>query len=129
MSLFSNIDHIASAPGVIAVAVDSPDRPRAIRGPEVWVPVIDAALRVFAQTGEDTIRVVIGEHTLIHQRERGDIVTVIIPIGHAVGKSLRRMIRRLAKRERAPLGALPPIHAPDPGPSGAEDGSEEQEAA
>lgn len=103
MSLFANIEHLAAAPGVVAVTIDSPNHPRAFRGVDTWAPVSNAALQLFAQTGEDTIRLVIGQHTLIIQKEHGDTVAVVLPTGHAIAKSLRRMIRRLAKKERGPV--------------------------
>ena len=98
MSLFANIEHLAAAPGVVAVTIDSPNHPRAFRGVDSWAPVLDASLQLFSQTGEDTIRLVIGQHTVIIQKEHGDTVAVVLPTGHAIAKSLRRMIRRLAKK-------------------------------
>lgn len=116
MSLFVNIEHLAAAPGVVAVTIDSPNHPRAFRGVETWSQVLDAALQLFGQTGEETIRLVIGQHTVIIQKEHGDTVAVVLPTGHAIAKSLRRMIRRLAKKERAPLGSQvrPQQQAPQP---------------
>lgn len=109
MSLFANIEHLAAAPGVVAVTIDSPSHPRAFRGVESWAPVLDASLQLFGQTGEDTIRLVIGQHTVIIQKEHGDTVAVVLPTGHAIAKSLRRMIRRLAKKERGPLTPRAPM--------------------
>lgn len=128
MSLFANIEHLAAAPGVVAVTIDSPNHPRAFRGVETWAPVLDASLQLFGQTGEDTIRLVIGQHTIIIQKEHGDTVAVVLPTGHAIAKSLRRMIRRLAKKERGPLnpstrpptGQPPPLGGPDDGPDQSE---------
>lgn len=111
MSLFANIEHLAAAPGVVAVTIDSPNHPRAFRGVDTWSPVLDASLQLFGQTGEDTIRLVIGQHTVIIQKEHGDTVAVVLPTGHAIAKSLRRMIRRLAKKERGPV---PSARAPQP---------------
>jgi hypothetical protein len=108
MSLFANIEHLAAAPGVVAVTIDSPSHPRAFRGVDNWAPVLDASLQLFGQTGEDTIRLVIGQHTAIIQKELGDTVAVVLPTGHAIAKSLRRMIRRLAKKERGPVQTTRP---------------------
>lgn len=108
MSLFANIEHLAAAPGVVAVTIDSPNHPRAFRGVDTWAPVLDASLQLFGQTGEDTIRLVIGQHTVIIQKELGDTVAVVLPTGHAIAKSLRRMIRRLAKKERGPVQTARP---------------------
>lgn len=108
MSLFANIEHLAAAPGVVAVTIDSPTHPRTFRGVDNWAPVLDASLQLFSQTGEDTIRLVIGQHTVIIQKELGDTVAVVLPTGHAIAKSLRRMIRRLAKKERGPVQTARP---------------------
>jgi hypothetical protein len=121
MSLFANIEHLAAAPGVVAVTIDSPNHPRGFRGVDSWSPVLDASLQLFGQTGEDTIRLVIGQHTVIIQKEHGDTVAVVLPTGHAIAKSLRRMIRRLAKKERGPVTTArapqAPAEAPQGGPS------------
>lgn len=108
MSLIANLEHLATAPGVVAVTVDSPGAPRAFRGAESWAPVLEAALSLFTKTEEDTIRLVIGPHTVIVQREHGQSVAVVLPTGHAIAKSLRRMIRRLSRKERGPVQAQRP---------------------
>lgn len=109
MSLIANLEHLATAPGVVAVTVDAPGAQRAFRGAESWSPVLDAALSLFAKTEEDTIRLVIGPHTVIVQREHGQNVAVVLPTGHAIAKSLRRMIRRLSRKERGPVAARPRV--------------------
>ncbi len=103
MSLLANMEHLASASGVVAVTIDSPQHPRAFRGAEAWSPVLEASLDLFTRTDEDTIRLVIGQHTIIVQKEHGQTVAVVLPTGHAIAKSLRRMIRRLSKKDRGPV--------------------------
>ena len=103
MSLLANMEHLAAASGVVAVTIDSPQHPRAFRGVENWAPVLDASLALFDKTDEDTIRLVIGQHTIIVQKEHGQTVAVVLPTGHAIAKSLRRMIRRLSKKDRGPV--------------------------
>jgi len=111
MSLLANMEHLAAASGVVAVTIDSPQHPRAFRGVETWSPVLDAALGLFEKTEEDTIRLVIGQHTIIVQKEHGQTVAVVLPTGHAIAKSLRRMIRRLSKKERGPVTPRPAVDA------------------
>ncbi len=67
---------------------------------------------LLALTDEPTVRLVVGEHTIVVQRELGQIVAVVLPTGHAVAKSLRRMIRRMARKERGPYVAPPVGPAP-----------------
>ena len=102
MSLYANIDHLAAASGVVALTVDSPEKERLFRGLEPWRPVLDGALTLLQMTGETSIRLVIGEHTMVVQHELKETVAVVIPTGHAIAKSLRRMIRRMARKVRAP---------------------------
>lgn len=101
MSLIANLEHLTRAPGVVAVTVDALGTTRAFRGAESWAPVLDAALSLFAKTEEDTIRLIIGPHTVIVQKEHGQNVAIVLPTGHAIAKSLRRMIRRLSRKERS----------------------------
>jgi hypothetical protein len=111
MSLRSNIDHLAIAQGIDGVAVESPLGDREHRGPESWRPILDRALNLLAMTSEPTIRLVIGKHTVVVQKEGDETVAVVLPTGHAIAKSLRRMIRRMAKKDRGPLPApQPPAH-------------------
>jgi len=116
MSLLANMEHLAAASGVVAVTIDSPQHPRAFRGVESWSPVLDASLDLFTKTDEDTIRLVIGQHTIIVQKEHGQTVAVVLPTGHAIAKSLRRMIRRLSKKERGPVQAPRPSATTSPTP-------------
>ncbi len=132
MSLLANMEHLAAASGVVAVTIDSPQHPRAFRGVESWSPVLDASLDLFTKTDEDTIRLVIGQHTIIVQKEHGQTVAVVLPTGHAIAKSLRRMIRRLSKKERGPVQAPRPTTTatgPTAPSSAAPGGSQQYEAA
>ncbi len=117
MSLLANMEHLAAASGVVAVTIDSPQHPRAFRGVESWAPVLDASLSLFDKTDEDTIRLVIGQHTIIVQKEHGQTVAVVLPTGHAIAKSLRRMIRRLSKKERGPIQPPRPSVESSAGPT------------
>lgn len=107
MSLAANIEHLRAAPGVVAVMIDAP---ATYRGPDTWSPICAAGLQLLALTGEHSLRVSVGQHAILVQRERNHTVAVVIPAGHAVAKSLRRLIRRLAARERG--SPRPPAQAP-----------------
>jgi hypothetical protein len=101
MSLLANIDHLAIAAGIEAVVVDT--GPREYRGDQSWHPVLDGALDLFHRTDEKSIRLVVGKHTIVVQKENEETVAVVLPTGHAIAKSLRRMIRRMARKNRGPL--------------------------
>jgi hypothetical protein len=103
MSLRANIDHLAAAQGIVAVAVISPNTPREFRGDESWSAILDGALLLLEKTDESTIRLVVGKHTVVVQTESDETVAVVLPTGHAIAKSLRRMIRRMSRKVRAPL--------------------------
>lgn len=101
MSLQANIDHLAIASGIEAVVVDAGSRD--YRGDQTWHLVLDGALDLFHRTDEKSIRLVVGKHTIVVQRENEETVAVVLPTGHAIAKSLRRMIRRMARKNRGPL--------------------------
>ena len=101
MSLSANIDHLAIAAGIEAVVVDIGSRE--YRGDDQWYRVLDGALDLFRRTDERSIRLVVGKHTIVVQKEGEETVAVVLPTGHAIAKSLRRMIRRMARKDRGPL--------------------------
>ncbi|PRP97566.1 hypothetical protein ENSA5_32590 [Enhygromyxa salina] len=101
MSLLANIDHLAIAAGIEAVVAEGDSRE--YRGDHAWYPVLDGALDLFHRTGEKSIRLVVGKHTIVVQKENEETVAVVLPTGHAIAKSLRRMIRRMARKNRGPL--------------------------
>ncbi len=119
MSLLANIDHLAAAKGIVALCVDAPNNPRKFRGVETWNPVLEGAISLLGLTGESTIRLVIGKHTMVVQKELGETVAVVLPTGHAIAKSLRRMIRRMAKKDRGPYipKAAPVAHSQQSAPT------------
>jgi hypothetical protein len=104
MSLRANIDHLAAAPGIVAVTVADPAGSLEFRGEESWNPILAAAMGLLKKTDESTIRLVIGQHTVVLQGEGDETVAVVLPTGHAIAKSLRRMIRRMSRKVRAPIG-------------------------
>lgn len=103
MSLRANIEHLEAAQGIEAVAVISAAGPRELRGEESWSALLDGALNLLEKTGEPTIRLVVGKHTVVVQSEKDETVAVVLPTGHAIAKSLRRMIRRMSRKVRPPL--------------------------
>ncbi|MBV1858659.1 MAG: hypothetical protein KUG77_09635 [Nannocystaceae bacterium] len=111
MSLRANIDHLSAAQGIEAVAVITPgdtsansaESAKEFRGDDSWSAVLEGALSLLGKTSESTIRMVIGKHTVVVQTEREETVAVVLPTGHAIAKSLRRMIRRMSRKVRPPL--------------------------
>ena len=103
MSLRANIDHLAAAQGIEAVTVASSDQPRISRGDDRWGPVLDASIGLLGKTSEKSIRLVVGKSTIVVQTEGEETVAVVLPTGHAIAKSLRRMIRRMSRKVRPPL--------------------------
>ena len=103
MSLTANIDHLVHANGINAALVRTLESPETFRGVDSWQATLGAALDVFALTEDSSVRIVVGKHTVVVQRERHETVAVALPTGHPMAKSLRRMIRRMAKKKRGPL--------------------------
>ena len=110
MSLYANIDHLAAASGVVALAIDNLGHTRTFRGDQRWSAILEGSIKLLGLTDESTIRLVIGEHTLVVQKELEEVVAVVLPTGHAIAKSLRRMIRRMARKDRGPF--IPRPEAP-----------------
>lgn len=128
MSLRANIDHLAAAQGIVAVSVVSPAGPTVYRGDESWGPILDASLSLLEKTGEKTIRLVVGKHTIVLQSENDETVGVVLPTGHAIAKSLRRMIRRMSRKPRGPLPrpvVSPTQHATPPSAPASAPGAQE----
>ena len=120
MSLRANIDHLNAAQGIEAVAVITAGElsSKEFRGDDSWSPVLDGALNLLAKTNESTIRMVIGKHTVVVQTEREETVAVVLPTGHAIAKSLRRMIRRMSRKVRPPLRPEPTVMSVTPSQPG-----------
>ena len=115
MSLHANIEHLSAAAGIEAVAVDVNETPLSFRGADNWRTVLEGALILFRSTDEPTIRLVVGKHTIVVQKENEETVAVVLPTGHAIAKSLRRMIRRMSKKDRGPLKPEPLVsHSESP---------------
>lgn len=123
MSLQANIEHLHAATGIEAVIVDAQSSPRVFRGPDSWERVLEGALSLFARTNEPSIRLVVGKHTIVVQKESEEIVAVVLPTGHAIAKSLRRMIRRMSKKDRGPLAITSEPIVTAPPAAAAESGS------
>jgi len=121
------IDRLTSNPDIIAVATLDDDKtiPIIWRHRELdavdkpspsWELVMSSALTMFQKVretvgcGEGYIRVIVGCHTVLVQREQGTSYAVVIVTGHAVAKSLHRTIKRCAKpptrREAKPCSNL-----------------------
>ena len=103
MSLLGNIEHIVHSSGIEAALVRSSDRTDTFAGEEPWSGTLAKALDVFSLSGESSVRIVVGKYTLVIQREREEEVAVALPTGHPMAKSLRRMLRRMARKDRGPL--------------------------
>ena len=114
MSLTANIDHLVHANGIVAALVRTLESPETFRGVETWQASLGAALDVFALTQENSVRIVVGKHTVVVQREKHEVVAVALPTGHPMAKSLRRMIRRMAKKKRGPLVINGTLHGSVP---------------
>jgi hypothetical protein len=95
-----NLDMLSQNPGVVAVASGTADTPYPAMthvGPEAWQPLMQQAMLLMQHTTEPSLRMVVGGHTVIVQREGKLLFAVCLPTGHAFGKSVRRAIRRAAK--------------------------------
>ena len=107
-------DTITNNPAILASVLARADLPEiAIAGETSWHPLLRASLPLMDLTSADFIRIVVGEHTAIVQRELDSLVGVVFQNGNPVSKSIHRMIRRVivppSKR-----GAKPKVREPAP---------------
>ena len=97
MSLISNIDHLARPPGVVAILVDAGAQ-QAHRGEHR--EALRLALLLRDELNADELNVVTGEVTIVVHREPDrQTAAVAVKTGHAIRKSLRRMLRKAARTE------------------------------
>ena len=78
MSLLANIDHLAAANGIEAVCVVTSAGSREARGSERWHELLHGSVRLFQMTSESSIRLVVGNHTMVVQRENEETVAVVL---------------------------------------------------
>ena len=139
MSLRGNIEHIVHCNGIEAALVRIEQQPDTFSdtfsGDDHWNRTLAKALDVFRLSDESSVRIVVGRHTLVVQRERDGQVAVALLTGHPMAKSLRRMLRRMGRKDRGPLvsprnadaqqlSASPPHIERSPTRLGADDGPE-----
>ena len=103
MSLEANIEHLKSANGIEAVLVRSQSSDGNFRGEERWNPILGQALDLFAICAQPSMRLVVGSHTIVVQKENAETAAVALATGHPIAKSLRRMIRRMSRKVRPPI--------------------------
>lgn len=101
MQLLKSLDHLATHAGILAVsaALDKPGAELTYAGAEKWHRLLASCTAVMDHTPDETIRVVLGEHTVIVQREHGQIAAVCFKSGDAVEKSVYCMIWWAARPE------------------------------
>jgi hypothetical protein len=116
MSLRGNIEHIVHSNGIEAALVRVDAQPDTFSGSEQWNETLATALDVFRLSEQSSVRIVVGKYTLVVQQERDEQVAVALPTGHPMAKSLRRMLRRMARKDRGPLvtAAPPEVRAAPP---------------
>jgi hypothetical protein len=103
MSLEANIEHLKTANGIEAVLVRTATSDKSFRGDEKWNAILDQALDLFSICGQPSMRLVVGSHTIVVQKEATETAAVALPTGHPIAKSLRRMIRRMSRKVRPPI--------------------------
>lgn len=102
MSLLTNIDHLARAPGVISIHVDEAGR-QAHRG-DHHHEAMRLAMLLRGELNAVDLNIVAERLTVVVERVGDQTAAVVVETGHKIRKSLRRMIRRFAKPPREPSG-------------------------
>lgn len=91
---------IANNPAVVAAVVGPHGTTPHLTfcGDGSWHPMLQAALRLMSYGGGTPfIRVVVGDHTFVIQREADVLIGVAFRTGDPLAKSLHRMIRRAGR--------------------------------
>ena len=78
MSLRGNIEHIVHCNGIEAALVRIEQQPDTFSGDDHWNRTLAKALDVFRLSDESSVRIVVGRHTLVVQRERDEQVAVAL---------------------------------------------------
>lgn len=102
--MFDLPESITGNPGILAAIIGRADThtpATSFFGEGAWQPMLDHAMKLLLHTTESFVRLAVGEHTVIVQREGEVVIGCVVRTGHAVTKSLHRMIRRaLAPKQR-----------------------------
>lgn len=96
MSLIHNIDHLARAPGVLAILVNASCQTAHRGGHD---EALRLAMLIRDELNVDQTSISTDDITIMVQREPGGTAAVVVITGHEIRKSLRRMIRRAARAE------------------------------
>jgi len=93
---------LSTAPGVLAVAIEEPGENLVHLGDHAWYARLRAAHLMRAEADESPIRVMLGQHVIVCQREPAGVVIAVVPTCHPVSKSLHRMIRKAGRLPKPP---------------------------
>ena len=98
MSLHATIDQLAAVSGAIALAIDHPETERTLRVELTWPALFEGTMTFLDVNDETTIRLAIGEQTLIIQKVLDVVVAVVVP---TVEEDVQPIPRSVAREERA----------------------------
>lgn len=124
MSLHATLDQLAAVGGAVALAIDHPESERTLRVELTWPALFEGTMTFLDVNDETTIRLSIGEQTLVIQKVRDVVVAVVVP---TVAEDVQPIPRSVAREERAqprPAAARPRSQrsAPPPPPKAARKG-------
>ena len=101
MSFSENIEYLMAHSGTVAVLVTKTmDSSLIMRGNISWRMALGAATDLMSAAIEESVSVVIGEHSILAETRDGQQCAVVSPTGHPVSKVMRRMLRNAAGPKR-----------------------------
>lgn len=120
--LSQHIDHLLAQDGIEAIVICSggdtassaePGSERLVR---VLAATITLAATAEAQGFDFATRTVLDKYTLIVERHGTEVIGYAVITGHSIRKSIRRLVRRAAKRKKPfpEARTMPPAVAPQP---------------
>jgi hypothetical protein len=95
----AKLQQLSETPGIEAVVVRRPSA-RVDFGAAKWHTFLAGAIDLLALTDETALRLIVGKHTITVQRSGEETIAVVLPTGHPIAKSLHRIIRRAARKEK-----------------------------
>jgi len=107
--LIDHIDHLAAQPGIEAIYITTCDGERRVhrsaKASGADIDLAEATCDLLVLARETDARVIIGGRTILVQCIGDEIAAVVTPTGHAIAKSLRRMLRKAARPSYKPKTA------------------------
>lgn len=114
MSLHANIDQLAASGGAVALAIGHPGHEQTLRVDLTWPSLFEGSLTLLGLTDHTTIRLAIGEQTLIIQKALDVVLAVVVPTVEVAAREAAREEHVLPRPPPAQLRSKRSVPPPPP---------------